>query len=211
MIPLRLIIIADDPLTRAGLATALLTHENCTVVAQMNSQDYLEDVQFDGFDEEVEAVDLVVWDLGWDFDGSPPEWQEVETPILTLLPDGVKTAVLWASGVAATLPRHAKAAQIIAAAQAIMAGLAVFDPKTTPIQPRNILPETEMSAETLTAREIEVLQRLAQGLTNKAIAQELTISPHTIKFHVNTIMNKLNAQNRTAAVVKATRLGFISL
>lgn len=208
MIPLRLIIIADDPLTRAGLAAALLTHENCTVVAQMSSQEYLEDVQLD---EEVEAVDLIVWDLGWNFDGSPPEWQEIETPILTLLPDGVKTAVLWASGIMATLPRHATAAQIVAAAQAIMAGLAVFDPKTTPIQPSNTLLENEMSTETLTAREIEVLQRLAQGLTNKAIAQELTISPHTIKFHVNTIMNKLNAQNRTAAVVKATRLGFISL
>ncbi len=205
---LRLIIVADDPLTRAGLAAALLNRENCAIVAQMSSQEYLEDVQFD---EEIEAVDLIVWDLGWDFDGSPPEWQELEMPIIALLPDGVKTAVLWASGVAATLPRHAKASQIIAAAQAILAGLAVFDPKTSPFQQINTQSENEPLPETLTPREIEVIQRLAQGLTNKAIAQELTISPHTIKFHINAIMNKLNAQNRTEAVVKATRLGFISL
>jgi DNA-binding NarL/FixJ family response regulator len=65
--------------------------------------------------------------------------------------------------------------------------------------------------EPLTPREMEVLQRLAEGLTNKAIAQELGISEHTIKFHVNAIMGKLHAQSRTEAVVRATRLGLILL
>jgi DNA-binding NarL/FixJ family response regulator len=48
-------------------------------------------------------------------------------------------------------------------------------------------------------------------LTNKAIAQALAISEHTVKFHINTIMGKLNAPSRTAAVVRATRLGLILL
>ena len=53
------------------------------------------------------------------------------------------------------------------------------------------------------------MQLLAVGMTNKAIAQRLQISDHTVKFHVNAIMSKLNAQSRTEAAVRATRLGLI--
>jgi len=65
--------------------------------------------------------------------------------------------------------------------------------------------------EDLTPRELEVLQHLAEGLTNKAIAQRLAVSEHTIKFHVNALMSKLGAQSRTEAVVLATRQGLITL
>ena len=65
--------------------------------------------------------------------------------------------------------------------------------------------------EDLTPRETEVIQLIAEGMTNKAIAQQLDISAHTVKFHVNAIMNKLAAQSRTEAVVRATRMGLISL
>ena len=205
---LRLSIIVDDPLARAGLAIALTNNDICLISMQMSSQDFLTEVQVE---EELEATDVIVWDLGWDFSGSPPLWQQVEHPIIALVPEGEETAVLWAAGVAATLPRDVKASQIIMAARTVATGLAVFDPKATPIQWSNHLLAHDPVTESVTHREIEVLQRLARGLTNKAIAQELQISPHTIKFHVNNIMNKLNAQNRTEAVVKATRLGFISL
>ena len=66
-------------------------------------------------------------------------------------------------------------------------------------------------ADRLTARENEVLQLLARGLTNRAIAQALGISQHTVKFHVNAIMSKLHAQSRTEAVVRASQLGLIVL
>ena len=59
----------------------------------------------------------------------------------------------------------------------------------------------------MTPRELEVLQLLAEGLPNKAIAHRLGISEHTIKFHVNAIFGKLGAQSRTEAMVRATRLG----
>ena len=66
-------------------------------------------------------------------------------------------------------------------------------------------------AEPLTPRELEVLKRMAEGLSNKQIARELAISEHTIKFHVNAILGKLGAQSRTEAVVRATRAGLILL
>ena len=65
--------------------------------------------------------------------------------------------------------------------------------------------------EELTPRETEVLQLLADGLTNKAIAQRLGISDHTVKFHVNAVLGKLGAQSRTEAVVRASRLGLLQL
>ena len=65
--------------------------------------------------------------------------------------------------------------------------------------------------EDLTSRELDVLSLLAEGLTNKAIAQRLRISEYTVKFHVNTIFRKLGVQNRTEAAVRAARLGLITL
>jgi DNA-binding NarL/FixJ family response regulator len=65
--------------------------------------------------------------------------------------------------------------------------------------------------EALTPRELDVLQLLAEGLPNKTIADRLTISEHTVKFHVNALMGKLGAQSRTEAVVRAIRLGWLTI
>jgi len=65
--------------------------------------------------------------------------------------------------------------------------------------------------EPLTPREIDVLELLAEGLTNKAIAVRLGISDQTVKFHVASIYGKLGATNRTDAVRRAVRRGLIAL
>ena len=65
--------------------------------------------------------------------------------------------------------------------------------------------------EQLTAREIQVLELLAEGLSNKAIAERLSISDQTVKFHVASIAGKLGATNRTDAVRRAVRRGLITL
>ena len=65
--------------------------------------------------------------------------------------------------------------------------------------------------EPLTPREVEVLELLAEGLPNKAIAARLRISDQTVKFHVSSISGKLGAQNRTDAVRRAARRGLITL
>jgi DNA-binding CsgD family transcriptional regulator len=65
--------------------------------------------------------------------------------------------------------------------------------------------------EPLTAREIDVLELLAEGLPNKAIARRLGISDQTVKFHVASLSGKLGATNRTDAVRRAVRRGLIAL
>jgi len=64
---------------------------------------------------------------------------------------------------------------------------------------------------TLTPRELEVLALLAEGASNKAIARRLEISVHTAKFHVGSLLDKLDAIGRTDAVAQAARLGVIHL
>jgi DNA-binding NarL/FixJ family response regulator len=71
--------------------------------------------------------------------------------------------------------------------------------------------DDEVVEESLTPREVQVLELLAEGLPNKAIAERLHISDQTVKFHVSAISGKLGAANRTDAVRRAVRRGLITL
>jgi DNA-binding CsgD family transcriptional regulator len=63
----------------------------------------------------------------------------------------------------------------------------------------------------LTARELEVLALLAEGASNKLIARRLGISAHTAKYHVASLLEKLDAVSRTDAVAHAARIGVLHL
>ena len=79
---------------------------------------------------------------------------------------------------------------------------------------RLVLPEHATPTDTdagLTPRELEVLTLLAEGASNKTIARRLGISVHTAKFHVRSLIDKLDATGRTDAVAHAARLGVIHL
>ncbi len=69
----------------------------------------------------------------------------------------------------------------------------------------------ESLVEPLTAREMEVIQLMAQGLANKQIALSLGISEHTVKFHLSSLYAKLGVSSRTEAVKRGIELGLISL
>jgi DNA-binding CsgD family transcriptional regulator len=79
-----------------------------------------------------------------------------------------------------------------------------------------VVPSTDVSASAdadvpLTPRELEVLALLAEGASNKVIARRLGISVHTAKFHVASLLDKLDAVGRTDAVAHAARRGVINL
>ena len=90
-------------------------------------------------------------------------------------------------------------------------GLTVFEPTLSPLRPTSRAAASPTSPEALTPREREVLALLAEGLSNKAIADRLAISEHTAKFHVNAVLAKLGVQRRTEAVVRAARMGLVTL
>jgi DNA-binding NarL/FixJ family response regulator len=82
-----------------------------------------------------------------------------------------------------------------------------FDDAAILVAPR----ESAVSPESLTPRELDVLELLAEGLPNKAIAARLGVSDQTVKFHVAALSGKLGAANRTDAVRLAVRRGLITL
>ncbi len=207
---LRLIVLADDPLVRAGLAALAATLPDCVVVSQGHG-----DVLFDASAGLLEvSADVVLWDAGWEIDEKQSEERLGEAiPVLALVPDVESAAAVWRLGVRNIIDRsHGMLEEELPAAiAATAAGLVVLAPSFARTLSLGDAPVETEPAIDLTPREIEVLTLLAEGLTNKAIAHQLTISDHTVKFHVNAILTKLDAQSRTDAVVRATRLGLISL
>jgi len=93
------------------------------------------------------------------------------------------------------------------------AGLVLLDLPlaATSLALRSLAAGTAESMEPLTARELQVLQLVAQGLPNKGIARRLGISENTAKFHVASLCGKLGASSRTEAVTLAARRGLILL
>lgn len=86
-----------------------------------------------------------------------------------------------------------------------------IDPANARTNHLSIDGDSVVFAEPLTARETQVVELLAEGLSNKAIAARLAISDQTVKFHVASLSGKLGAANRTDAVRRAVRRGLISL
>jgi NarL family two-component system response regulator YdfI len=112
------------------------------------------------------------------------------------------------SGIRAVLPGDLGPREILAAVEAAAAGLAVLHPQDIPaLVVDRPLPAAQL--QTLTPREIQVLAMLAEGHGNKTIAWKLGISEHTAKFHVASILSKLNAGTRTEAVTLGIRRGLI--
>jgi DNA-binding NarL/FixJ family response regulator len=121
------------------------------------------------------------------------------------------------AGARAILPRKAKLDHIVTAIKAVTNGLAVLpgDLFLTLLSKASLvgelLDDNDVDRARLTARELEVLAAMADGVSNKAIARRLGISFHTAKFHVAAILAKLNADSRTEAVAKAAQLGLVML
>jgi len=205
---MRILVVADDPLARAGLATFLTDQPGIEIVGQVPGESDLT-VAID-----VYRPDVVLWDLGWDPAPSLERLADLDEdgpPVVALLPDEIHTADAWSAGARGLLLRDVSAERLFATLSAVAQGVMVFDPALADaLRPSGELALAPL-AEELTPREREVLQLLAQGLSNKAIAYQLDISEHTVKFHVNAIMNKLGAQSRTEAAVQATRMGLILL
>jgi DNA-binding CsgD family transcriptional regulator len=103
---------------------------------------------------------------------------------------------------AGLLARDSGPAQLDAALRAVVAGLTV---RSQAIAEPRFGPLSEEPAPLLTPREIEVLTAFSEGLSNKEAARRLGISPHTVKFHSESLFRKLGAGCRAEAVAKGLR------
>jgi two-component system, NarL family, nitrate/nitrite response regulator NarL len=202
---LRVFVAGDDPLARGGVTLLLSGQVKVTVVGQSTlSEDWSALAAASG------AHAIVVDGAALD---SPTRerLRSAALPVLVLVGSQDEAADALGAGAQAALSRDGDAARLVAALRASVRGLIAVDERFSAALVREQRRALPAPVESLTARERQVLELLAQGLPNKVIAQRLSISEHTAKFHVNAILSKLGADSRTEAVVQAARLGLVAL
>lgn len=200
----RLVLVSEDPLARGALARALSDQAETWTVVAAGTQVELESARG-------EPPDVVLWDTGLRLEeGAAPD---LGAPVLALVADEAAGELALGAGAKGLLFRDVAPGMLGAALHAVARGLTVFEPGLAQVRaaPRNTAPSGAPGPDTLTPREREVLGLLAEGLSNKAIADRLDISEHTAKFHVNAVLAKLGVQRRTEAVVRAARMGLVTL
>lgn len=196
--PVRVLIADDQTLFRAGLARMLAADARFVVVGEAK----------DGQDAAEQAIrrkpDVVLMDL------QMPRVDGVEaTRRITMEAPGVRVLILSAYAVGAALN------------DALSGGAVGYVHKdATPEDMANRILEVHAggagsanghSSNRLSMREINVLKLVARGLSNKQIAARLTISDKTVRNHLSRIFKKLEAGNRTEAVMNAMRSGMLSV
>ncbi len=211
---IRVFIVAASPLARGGLEN-LLAARGVSIVGRTASLESL-------FEEIMDVEpDAVLVDASGEnseaaLDALLSSDLATEAPVI-LLADHSRpgwTAEALRAGVRAILPSDVSPNHLAAALQAVIAGLVVVHPSelpaVLPAASAALSPLAELT-EPLTPRERGVLQLLASGLVNKEIAAKLSISEHTVKFHVASILGKLGAATRTEAVSLGIRRGLVLL
>ena len=203
---IRVLVAASSAVIRAGLA-ALLASEGIEVAGNAATIQELTAFSADTI------VDVLVAELEEPADEFPSELAAV---LLIDPPLPEWTVEALRGGVRGLLPRQVDAAELAGAVRAAAAGLVTVHPQfldelfaPAAHSARDLLPL--LPGQSLSPREIEVLKRLADGQGNKIIAHGLGISEHTVKFHVASIMAKLDAGSRTEAVTQGIRRGLIML
>lgn len=199
--PIKVALLTDDPLLRAGVSSLL---------EQLGSIDVVDR----------DRAEVALWDAGVDADKTLARLTELRTlsmPVVAVVGDSAHVAPAIAAGARGVVLRDQVGPGIHAALAAVRSGLTVMDTALAeslvpnqPAKPADAPAPTKGRGE-LTERERQVVQLLSEGLSNKLIADRLGISDHTAKFHVNGVMMKLGASTRTEAVVEAMRRGLIRL
>jgi two-component system nitrate/nitrite response regulator NarL len=188
----RVLLAEEDPLARMGLARVLAEADGWTVV--------------DGIED---APDAAVADVSDDSLLESVRTLAESYPVLALLPDSQRARETLSAGARGVIARNVTGRRLARALDAVVEGFLVIDEGWIDelLRPPR---RTLEAGEELTPRELEVLECLALGLSNKEIASRLGVSFHTVKFHVNSILGKLSAASRTEAVALAARAGLLA-
>ena len=203
----RVLVVASSPVVRAGLEAMLREDARFTVLTNPNPATALSrNARPDVLLTEMATADRLAAHSAFIRDDAPPT---------VLLADHLGRSELRRalhSGVRAVLPRDATGSEIIAAIEGAAAGLIVLSSEDMDVllpADAEVVPADVIPGEALSARELEVLAMLAEGLGNKDIAARLKISEHTVKFHVSSILGKLRATTRGEAVARGVREGLV--
>jgi len=212
---IRILVVDDHPVVRFGLAGQFRAQPDFTVAGEVsNCEECCRNLKS-------YAPDVVLLDLELD-DASGLEALSKLRAVDPAIPTIVFTAygtdwrVVEAIkiGVQGYLMKKAPMEMVFKAIRAVHQGGSFLDPAVTSNVMGAVGRRTEKAGRTfrsLSEREIAVLQMLAQGKRNKDISKALSITERTVKFHISSVLGKLDASNRTEAVVVAAERGLIHL
>jgi DNA-binding NarL/FixJ family response regulator len=204
---IRVLIVDDHPVVRGGLRGVFAGDPDFEVVGEAaNGREALEQIRR-------QPVDVVLMDLRMPEMGGVEAIQQVrslspETQVLVLTTYDSDRDVIPAieAGASGYLLKDVPGDELLRAVRAVMKGESVLSP---PVARRLISQVRRPAGEALSQREIEVLQQVANGASNREIAAALFVSEATVKTHLLHIFEKLGVRDRAAAVGEAYRRGLL--
>ncbi|THA84362.1 response regulator transcription factor [Streptomyces sp. A0592] len=198
---IRLLLADDHPVVRAGLRAVLDTEEDFAVVAEAATAERAVELAAGA------PVDVVLMDLQF----GPGMHGSEATALITARPGAPRVLVLTTydtdadilaaveAGASGYLLKDAPPEELAAAVRTAAAGQSALAPAVA----LRLMDRMRMPAEALTKRELEVLQLVADGLSNQQISKQLFLSQATVKSHLVHVYAKLGVESRTAAVAAA--------
>jgi DNA-binding NarL/FixJ family response regulator len=203
---IRILVVDDHSLVREGIATFIGGQSDMKLVGEAsNGREAIQ--QFREHRPDVTLMDLQMPEMnGLDaMIAIRNEFQEVRIIVLTTYKGDVQVLRALKAGARAYLLKGLLRKELLETIRAVHAGERRIPPEIA-----SQLAE-HAADDALTLREIDVLRLLAGGSANKLIANRLSITEETVKFHVRNILSKLGASDRTHAVTIALKRGIIEL
>jgi DNA-binding NarL/FixJ family response regulator len=208
---MRVLIIDDHPVTRDGLRAALGVADDIEIVGEGSTgEEALELVA--SLNPDVIFMDVRMPGIGGIEAARQIKAQNEDAKVILFTIDESRAAIADAiqAGVSGYLLKDSSADELVNAARLAVEGKAVLHPKLTKAFIEEAqLADRDSEGTPLSKREAEILQKVAYGATTKAVAQDLGISPHTVKTHLERIFEKLGANDRAQAVAIAIRRGIV--
>jgi len=209
---IRILVADDHPLTRDGIRAALSLDVGLEVVAEASDgQEAVELAQ--SLHPDVVIMDVRMPRLGGiratrEITAATPDTRVI---ILTVEENQARVGEAIQAGAAGYLVKDVDARELGRAVHLAAEGSAVIHPNLTRqfLEEIRQLTRSEQNVASLSAREVEVLQMIAYGSTNRAVADALRISPQTVKTYLERIFTKLGVSDRTRAVAVALKHGIV--
>jgi DNA-binding NarL/FixJ family response regulator len=201
---IKLLLVDDHPLLREGIAAMVQGQDDMVVVAEAaNGQEAVDEFRLHRPDVTVIDLQMPIVNGIDAIKAIRAQFSDARFIVLTTYQGDVQALRALKAGASAYLLKNMLRKELLETIRAVHAGRRRIPPEIAAELAEHVMDEA------LTERETEVLRRVAAGTSNKIIAAQLSLSEATVKAHMKSILSKLNANDRTHAVMIAMRRGFI--